>query len=85
MKHVAQLEQETRGIYTGSIGYLCTGGDTCFSVAIRTAVLQGRMLHLRTGGGIVFQSDADEELLETIAKANAIMRAYEQALASSRP
>ncbi|MBT3606428.1 MAG: aminodeoxychorismate synthase, component I, partial [Candidatus Latescibacteria bacterium] len=35
MEIIAGVEPDPRGIYTGSIGYVSPGGDSCFNVAIR--------------------------------------------------
>src|SRR3546814_5551850 len=39
MEVIAATEQEARGVYTGSIGWLGPDGDAAFNVAIRTLVL----------------------------------------------
>ena len=68
---IAELETSPRGIYTGAIGYLAPGGDAQFNVAIRTAHLDtatGR-LEYGTGGGITWDSTAEEEYAECRTKA----------------
>lgn len=40
MREIARLETTARGVYCGAIGHLAPGGDACFSVAIRTLVMQ---------------------------------------------
>ena len=71
MRRIAELETGPRGVYCGAIGYVSgTGAErrSVFSVAIRTAVLQGTDLTLGAGGGIVWDSDPDEEYRETLLK-----------------
>ncbi len=75
MQIIASLEGEGRGPYTGSLGYLDRGGDLDLNILIRSAWLQGRELQLRTGAGIVVDSDAARELDETRAKARGWLRA----------
>jgi para-aminobenzoate synthetase component 1 len=66
---ISELEQAQRGIYTGVIGRIEPDGSCDFSVAIRTLVQQGRDVYLSVGGGIVFDSDPEQELEETRLKA----------------
>ncbi len=56
-------------MYTGAIGYFAPNGDATFSVAIRTAVLQGGRLTMGVGAGITYDSDAQAEYAECLLKA----------------
>jgi anthranilate synthase component 1 len=47
--------------------------DMC--IALRTAVLKDDTLYIQAGGGIVFDSDAEAEYMETVHKSNAIRKA----------
>ena len=70
MEIIAALERAPRGIYTGCLGYLSPGGEAQFSVAIRTVVLDlaaGRG-ELGIGSGITFDSVAEDEYAESLAK-----------------
>ena len=71
MHHIDQLEASPRGPYCGAIGWL-GNEDFEFSVAIRTAFFEpeasGHRLTWGTGGGIVADSDPDEEWHETQTK-----------------
>jgi para-aminobenzoate synthetase component 1 len=71
MQIIAELEPVARDVYTGAIGYLDAAGGVDLSVAIRTAVLRDGALHVHVGGGIVADSDAREEWLETEVKSRA--------------
>lgn len=64
------LEVEPRGIYCGAIVLLDRTGLRV-SIPIRTGLLDERGLELRSGGGIVVDSDPEGERLETLAKARA--------------
>ena len=71
MEIIAGLESRPRGVYTGAIGYAAPGGRQCFSVAIRTVTLDrptGRAVY-GTGGGVVWDSSAEEEYRECRTKA----------------
>ncbi len=69
MQLIQGLEGRPRGVYTGSIGYFGPNGESAFSVAIRTAVLQGQRLHMGVGAGITYDSVAREEYQECKLKA----------------
>lgn len=62
MKRIQETEAEPRGLYCGSVGWLAPNGDFSLNVAIRTLVLdaegQGRY---HVGGGIVYDSDPEQE------------------------
>ena len=75
MEIIAELENEGRGAYTGSMGYLNHNGDMDLNILIRTLVKHNDSIRLRAGGGIVIDSDAENELNETRAKARGLLRA----------
>lgn len=65
-----------RGIYSGSLGYICASGAIDQSVVIRTIVKSGEQLELGAGGAITWLSETDKEWNEVMVKANAVARAY---------
>lgn len=71
MKLIADLEDTPRGIYTGAIGYIGPNRQAQFSVAIRTAIIDKKTSEAvyGVGGGIVWDSDPDEEYMECLSKA----------------
>ena len=75
MQLIAQLEGQGRGAYTGSLGYLGLNGQCDFNILIRTLVIGESEIRLRTGAGIVADSDALRELEETRAKARGLLAA----------
>jgi anthranilate/para-aminobenzoate synthase component I len=70
---IDEIEAEPRGIYCGAIVVLEPGGLRC-SIPIRTATLDEHGLSLRSGGGIVADSDPEHERHETIVKTRAFDR-----------
>jgi para-aminobenzoate synthetase/4-amino-4-deoxychorismate lyase len=70
MEIINELEKETRGIYTGAIGFISPAGEAQFNVAIRTLDIdyQGNG-EMGIGGGIVAESSASEEYEECMLKA----------------
>jgi anthranilate synthase component 1 len=75
MEIIAELEQEARGAYTGSMGYLNRDGSMDLNILIRTMVSHARRISLRAGAGIVADSVPEAELAETRAKARGLLRA----------
>ena len=70
----ALLEPVRRGVYCGAIG-IVGPGMLDLSVAIRTAVIAGGTASYGAGGGIVADSDPDEEFVEAMDKAAAFFTA----------
>jgi para-aminobenzoate synthetase component 1 len=75
MEIIAELEPSQRGVYCGSIGYWSVTGDLDTSIAIRTAIARNGRVYFSAGGGIVADSDPEQEYRETIDKARALIDA----------
>ena len=75
MEIIAELEPTRRGVYCGSLGYLSVTGEMDTSIAIRTCVTARGRVYFQAGGGIVADSDPEQEYRETIDKARGIIRA----------
>jgi isochorismate synthase len=73
---INQLEGD-RGFYAGAVGWCDAGGDGRWVVSIRCAQLSAdrRTVEARSGGGIVAESDPDDEVAETTTKFRTIMSA----------
>ena len=74
---IEALEGDGRGIYTGSIGALAPDGTMEFNIAIRTIWIdkeRGRAEY-GVGGGIVWDSDPNEEWREVEQKSRVLDRA----------
>ena len=80
MQIIAELEGCGRGAYTGSIGYLNRDGNCDLNILIRTITASGARLSFRAGAGIVADSIAAQELAETRAKAEGLLRALDARL-----
>ena len=76
MEIIEELEPVRRGLYTGSMGYLCWSGDLDFNILIRTLVRRNGQGYLQVGAGIVADSDPAREYEETIHKAQAFLSAF---------
>ncbi len=75
---IFELENITRGIYAGAIGYLGWNGNMDTAIAIRTCVIKSDKLYIQCGAGIVFDSIPESEWDETINKGKAIIKAVEK-------
>ncbi len=76
-KLIGELENNKRGIYGGAIGYIDFTGnmDTC--IAIRIAYKKNGKVFVRSGAGIVADSDPEKEYRECINKAMSSLKALE--------
>ncbi|MEO6066321.1 MAG: aminodeoxychorismate synthase component I [Lysobacterales bacterium] len=77
MQIIGELECEGRGAYTGSLGWLDRGGAMDLNILIRTFEGEGKQARFRAGAGIVAESNAETELMETRAKARGLLQALE--------
>ena len=76
---IGELENNKRGIYGGAIGYIDFTGnmDTC--IAIRLVFKKNGKVFVRSGAGIVADSDPEKEYQECLNKARASLKALELA------
>jgi len=76
MEIIEELEPHRRGLYCGSIGYIGANGDLQTNIAIRTTVIKGGVARYSAGGGLVIDSDLDEEYQEIIDKASVMNKVF---------
>jgi anthranilate synthase component 1 len=77
MEIIDQLEPTRRGIYAGAILYLDFSGNLDSCIAIRTMVVKKGTAYVQAGAGLVADSVAQTEYLETVNKARALLTALE--------
>ncbi len=77
MEVLSSLEREQRSIFMGSIGYISFHDTLDLNVAIRTALLKEKTLYFQVGGGIIHDSDPEEEYQETIDKSVFLLSQFE--------
>ncbi len=75
LRLLRQREALNRGWYAGPIGWMDSGGDGEFAVAIRSALVRGAEAALYAGAVIVADSDPDAELDETRLKLQPLLSA----------
>ncbi len=76
---IEELEQSKRGIYGGAIGYIDFTGNLDVSIAIRLVYKKNDMICIRSGAGIVYDSVPENEAVECINKAKAVVNAVKAA------
>jgi para-aminobenzoate synthetase component 1 len=74
MEIIDEKEPYRRHIYTGSIGYIGFNNRMDLSIVIRTATITKGKLLFSVGGGIVYDSDPEDEYDETLHKAQSLMK-----------
>lgn len=76
VRHLAELEDGPRGLYSGCYGWVSvSGADAQVATAIRCAELRGSTALVGAGGGLTAASRPDEELAEVKLKARAVLKA----------
>jgi para-aminobenzoate synthetase component 1 len=75
MEIIDELEPNSRGVYTGSIGYIGFNGNMDTNIVIRTIIMKAGKAYFHVGGGIVADSDPESEYSETLDKARALIQA----------
>jgi len=79
MEIIDDLEPTKRGVYGGAVGYLSWSGNMDTAIAIRTAVIKDKQLHIQAGAGVVADSLPDLEWKETLNKGRAVFKAVAMA------
>jgi para-aminobenzoate synthetase component 1 len=73
MEIIEELEPHRRSIYCGSMLYLDFRGYLDSNIAIRTLVTDNNKIHAWGGGGLVADSEAENEYEETLHKLSKIL------------
>ena len=79
MEIIDELESLRRGHYGGCVGYIDYSGNMDTAIAIRTMLVKDGEIFMRTGAGIVADSDPDYEFEETMTKVQALVEAIDMA------
>jgi len=85
MELVCSLETERRGVYSGSVGYFSFSGFLDTAIAIRTMVVKDGKVYSQAGGGIVYDSDPQDEYMETLNKLGSAIKTLEKCAAHMSP
>lgn len=79
MQLISELEPHSRGAYGGCIGIIGLNGTLNQAITIRTFVSRNNELWFQAGGGIVAQSNEENELQEVNNKLGALKKAIQLA------
>lgn len=76
MQLIDEFEESSRGIFSGSVGYIDDQGDFDFNVVIRSMMYNAATGYLsyQVGSGITFYSDPEKEWDECLLKGEAIKK-----------
>ncbi len=77
MEIIYELEKEKRGLYGGAVGFLDFKGNLKTAIAIRTMVIEDKIIYFQAAGGIVADSKPESEYEETMNKMKAGLTAVE--------
>jgi len=83
MEIIAELEPEKRGPYAGAAGYFSFSGNMDMAIAIRTMIVSKGVAYVQAGCGVVYDSIPEREYQETMSKAQALLKAIDQAESTS--
>jgi len=77
---INELENSPRGLYGGAIGYIDFAGNMDMCIAIRLISKIDNEITIRACAGIVYDSIAENEYMECINKAKAVVTSLNEAL-----
>ena len=79
MQLIDRYENQSRGFYSGSIGYMGFDGEFNHAIMIRTFMSRDNSLYYQAGAGVVSKSVVESELQEVHNKLAALRMALKQA------
>lgn len=77
MQEIDEMEDSSRGLYSGAIGFFTPEGDFDFNVVIRSILYdeQSQKISFHVGSAITYDSDPEFEYNECLLKAESLFRA----------
>lgn len=70
---IYESRKRKRGIYAGGVGYINCNHDLDFALTIRTMVVDNEYVNVEAGCGVVYDSNPQKELKETMIKAKSLL------------
>ncbi|MBV5103674.1 anthranilate synthase component I [Mammaliicoccus sciuri] len=70
---IYESRKRKRGIYAGGVGYINCNHDLDFALTIRTMVVDKEYVNVEAGCGVVYDSNPQKELKETMIKAKSLL------------
>ena len=80
MEIIGRLEEEERGVYSGSVGYVGVDGRASLNIVIRTAVVFSDRVEVGCGGAITWLSEEGDEYEEMRTKGRVVEEAVKEAV-----
>lgn len=77
MEIIDELEADDRSAYCGSLFYYSANGRLDASILIRTMEAGENQIRVNGGGGVVYDSQAEDEYQESLAKIRRLMQALQ--------
>jgi anthranilate synthase component 1 len=74
MKHIERIETLPRGYYGGAVGYMLVNGNVNTAITIRTAHLVKDVITYQAGATLLYESNAEDELQETVNKMSGFLQ-----------
>ena len=74
MQMIDELETTKRGFFGGAIGYMSYASELDFALAIRSMMITENRAYIQAGAGIVSQSSAAREFVETEEKMQSLVQ-----------
>ncbi|MEH7388148.1 chorismate-binding protein, partial [Bacillus sp. JJ1521] len=79
MQILSELEPTARNLYAGAIAYIGFDGNIDSCITIRTAIIKDGVAYIQAGAGIVADSVPEQEWMETVNKASALIQTIQLA------
>lgn len=73
MEIIDEIEDRKRLLYAGAVGYFSYNKNMDMCIAIRSLVFKDSFAYIQSGGGIVYDSNPEDEYEESMNKAKALM------------
>ncbi|WP_436887526.1 anthranilate synthase component I [Mammaliicoccus sciuri] len=70
---IYESRKRKRGIYAGGVGYINCNHDLDFALTIRTMVVDNEYVNVEAGCGVVYDSNPQKELKETMIKSKSLL------------
>ena len=77
MKIIDKIENDGRGPYGGAVGQFSFNGDCTFAIPIRSIFIKDNFGYVQTCGGIVYDSETENEFIEIERKLQAMKSVLE--------
>jgi anthranilate synthase component 1 len=78
MEIIDELENQRRSFYAGGVGFFSSNGDVDMCITLRTGLVKDGKLYVQAGGGVVADSDPEDEYQESCNKAKALLTAAQE-------